>query len=455
MQHNFSQKMKKNTGFSLVETLLSMFIISGLLVVITLVTQTHAERLLHKAMGQYVDQVRVAVHNILKNPGNFRTIYTAVEATADDFIQFDIDDLRNGGFVAGIAAADNLEDSFVDNTLFDNGLDIIIRLADNSADPNDIEALEIFVVSNDRMRFLRARGIASELKGYGGTLDNLVNLESVYASWQVPLANLNNTNWHTAVTTGTPPSPTNGAYVIAYEHIDSEDLSGDYLYRTADSTRPELNRMYTNLDLGNNNILGVDDLGGIQVGGEDYRSSSMTINSKVILNGASLTVDNDTTLQEGNMYINSTASAGNNLTIQGTGNNPDATGRFITGGNIVINNELRASRLDVNQANFNQSTTLNGLINVGTLNVQGNASLTSINSPVAAITGNIDSINVSGSVVTNQIDAQALSVQGSNTFGAVDTQVSGPVNVNRLISNGDMNINSITVNNFGACDNGC
>ena len=436
-------------GFSLIEMLLTIIVFTGLMLVVFSTLQNYAEKTLSRSVASYIGEIHTAVEDILLDPNHFSAIY---DATSGGIIDIPLSDLINGTGVIP-ASANNLNSSFKNTTPWKTGFNIMIRAADDIIDPNDTPALEIIIATDQRIKNDRVSQAATYSKGHGGVFRGIDakfpnNVESVFSAWNFPVANLNGTPWAT-IATSNPPSFEDGTYYIHYTHYNLNDVTGDYLYRDHVNGRPELNRMYTALDMGQNNIHGADDID----------PQTLTLSAKAVINGNAQVIGN-TLIRSGNFNTDNTLTA-ENARIRGLGS--DNRGNFINEGNIDVDTVVIGDRISATDARFESG--LNGQNDIISEDVQVNRQITVQNNLFAdslitdgdAVTLNTDQLNTSN-IVTNsfrQSSTGGIATLDMNVNSNFNMNVTDPSNPNRLTVRSDLTINNLSTDVFGACDNGC
>lgn len=398
------RKLNRARGFSLLEVLLTVGVTATFLIFVVGIGQEIAERQANRAAANYVQQLNKAVQVLLSDPDRFLFVHNAVGGAV--LRQASVSDLVNGtGVLAGIpgfARNPALSDAFPTVAPLKQTYDIVFRVADDPADPNDSEALEVFILSETKLPDTQATDIAGLLSGQGGALRDspdaaVADIRGIYGSWIVPMTDLSGTAWHATVTGATPPTLQNGSYVISYNYWDINRVAKDYLYRT-NTGDPELNTMRSDLSLGGYNLIGADDMnvtgslaadqvfvkgrarlqGATAITGTlqaDGPSTAGTITSsgplQVSVTGGSLESVNTTAVQGGFQSLESTTmNSTGKLTAENAQTGPGATLRvtspsgvfatadgFAVAGTTTVANQLKASSLSAQNLNVQTGNT--------------------------------------------------------------------------------------------------
>lgn len=429
------KKSSHQSGFSLLELLLSTFILSGLLLIVFGVMENYAQRVKAKSQAAYIDKIALSVKEILKNPNYYQAIYDEIAIRTPALIELTADDLLNGFMVGSVL----IPPSNVLNANIQNNSEIIIARADSGLK----DTLSVLVANTALVDVTNAKRISTFLKEngaiYDGTTSNIVN---AFHSWNIPLSSINNTNIGTTINSSPPTD--DDVYYFHYSHVPFEYITGDYLYRTAVVGRPELNRMYGVLNMGNNSILGADDISTI---------GDVTLTSGAILN-KSLTVNDNSDIQSGDLIVNDVLNT-SNATIRGVALSGQR-GNLIVDGTININNTATVlTELNADNAVLKGGVTTTGTMNIENLNTDG-----SINTNNAFITtvkagnGNTQDINVTNQIAVNTMTTDTINLQQGN-IGVIDGIVNNGITLGGSISANRVEIDNLNTDTFGACDKGC
>ncbi len=443
MIRRYSQNKR---GFSLLETLLATVIVSGLFVVIFDILDDYAEAMLARSTATYMDNIGTAIEDLIENPVNYQNIYAEANARPNGVLELEIPDLvngfnANGAFIDPVAT---LNDSIRTTTPLKAGLEIMVRVADDPADPTDDQALEIILATNEPVREPIVRKAAELSKANGGFYNQIGEARSAFATWRFnPLVNLAGSSWASAITTE-PPSPDNGIYLVHYSYQGFESIVGDYLYRVGIAGRPELNEIYTNLNMAGNNIVGADNINA---------AGDINVNSKIISKGN--LVARDVTFGEGNFTAGGNMQVGSAV-VQGRGGG--LTGNFSTQSQLVVNNTLQLSgNLASDQATLNTGLQATNSLSVG--NVNGVNRMQTQDLFVTRLDGSqgggsVANLNVGNQLTTNRIETDDMTVS-SGDVGFIDGLFDANVDVGGRMTSTDIIMDVLTVDQFGACDNDC
>lgn len=425
---------KKNNGFSLLEALLTTIVISGVLLVILGILRAYTEQTLARTTANYVDQIASSIYDILENPLYFQQIYDDADAQANDILEITIPNIINGQIGASIfPMTSTLNANFSNTSPLKVGTEIMLRASAG-------DTIEVIIVSDARAIDQRVRLSAEQLKLYGGFYRNAAEgIKNAYNAWQFDPNILVGTNWWDNIASLNPPSMDEGSYLVHYRHINLDDVAGDYLYRTDIPGRPELNQMYSALNMGGQNILGVDNLN---------ISGNMDFDSRAIVNG-SMNITGDTTLNGANLRAFNQMNAAE----------ANVGGSFLVQNSLGMLNYSVANDLSADEASFtngffaNDSLTANeiGSIN-GTIDVQGTTFATNIQGLSAATP--LD-INVDGQLNVGTITTESFEIDGANTLGVIDLDIAQDVTVGNEVNAPRVIVDVLNTDTFGLCDQGC
>lgn len=354
----------------MLEALLTTAVVSGLFFIAIGLIQNYTEQVLAKSTANYMDNISSAIVSILQNPNNFSQIYTDVDNQPNDIREVTIADIIVGD-IGGV----NLQDSGLLNanistsTPLKTGVRIMLR-------SSGTDALEVIIATDRRVGDARIRAAAEYSKLNGGFYRDITRgVRSAYNAWSFDPTILVGTDWWDNIADADPPSISDGSYLINYRHIAFDAIAGDYLYRIRVDTKPELNTIYTDLNMGGQNILGADNID---------PSGNINIESNAIVNGA-MNVTNSAIINDGNIRSFNKLRT-NNATINNTAGG--ITGNFIVQGELGVNNLNTTNSLSADNATFRSGLT-----------TTANISSTNIN--------NVQSVNVIGGVNTNILEGSS------------------------------------------------
>lgn len=367
------KRVHAQRGMSLLETMLAVGVSAVFFTFVINLGSTIAREQAIQAAANYVNQIDRGVTQMLADPERFSAIYNVV-AAAGGQAQATVANLRNstgiiGAAVPAIPPSPVIGATFPDPGPLNQTYRVLFRIADNLANPNDTPALETYIASQTMLDDEMALRIAAAMGGKGGTLRNTNNpaaatMTSAFGSWNAQTGWLSATNWYATVTGAAPPTQQNGGYVVAYRYADLDRIAKDYLYRIEVAGRPALNRMESNLDMNNYNLVGVDN-----------------ITTTGVLTGR-------------DAYVGGTASVGGLTRVTG---NMQADGSAAVQGNIESPTNLA---LNVVGGNLNTVTTTTGGSLFGTSLTTGNLNTGQLSAANATLSGgNFDAVGA-GTVYT-------------------------------------------------------
>lgn len=422
------------------EMLLTTMVVSGLLVAIFNLLEDYAEERLAKSTAEYMETIALAVEDILADPIHFQTVYGLANARPSDIIELTLNDLTTG--FDAIPASTRLNENIRNRTPMGSEIDILLRIADNPAIDTDSQSMEIIVATSEPLMAERARRAATEAGPYGGLLRNDTDpIRSSFASWTVDVASLAGTGWASAVA-ATPAVENDTAYIVHYRHMSFDESAGDYMFRISVPGRPELNRMYTNLNMATNNIMGTDDLN---------LSGDLTLDGRAMING-DMNVVGNTRVQEGDV-IASNRFIGNNVVVNGAGGG--VTGNLTVDDSINTNRLNLSGQLNAVTAELRQGLNSSGEITAETVSFQsGIANAGQINATVLQGNGGEPDLNIQGQMNASNFNVNALTVQNGNV-GTLDTIVNGDLNISGTMNAGNIGFGNTNISTFGTCDRGC
>jgi len=487
VRNNTTQK-----GFSLLELLLAIGLFVMVLLAVFNILQSFAERELARSTNKYMTTVADATRQILSNISSFNALYDAARATGGGY-QLIADSTAGaanniasptGRFVIGtttIQASRLLNSQFTQTSPLRSQIRILLRIADDPLTEADTRALEVLVVTRTPRPDGLVRLAASEAGPAGGwirtyTGKNTARMQNSFGSWNVnPSNGLQATNWYINDLQANLVSGTDGSYLVNYSYVNREDKISDYLYRREDTDNAgRRNTMNGPLNLGGNDIIGADDVNvGNGVAVPFVTADAVSDNCAgdvVCVNGTGIIKGSSTI--GGTMVVEGSALVANSMNAQ--------TMRVQNGLTAAQRNTYGAQGLMVvDGTNGTQDT----------VQVGGNATF---NDGVTSGTGNLGNITAAtttiadgGTFVTNTITntRRITSTTTSAGFLSVDNQLkagivsSGNINVtgrtgtidirnsNNLIYGTNaaprtlvapkINVNNLSIGQFGYCGTGC
>lgn len=322
---------------------------------------------------------------------------------------------------------------------------VMLRVGDDPLNANDTEALQIIVATNSRIETNKAKKITTVLGAEGGYYEEVGNdIQSAFGTWDIDLADLNPTNWFTRVTAN-PPSNNNGIYIVYTNYKRFDDIAGDYVFKDYVPGRPELNRIYGDLLMSNQPILGVDNID---------MTGDLTLASSAYINGTA-NLQQNANFNQSNVTANEQLSA-NNVTISGI--NPANPGELIVEGDVQANNNLNLNNdISADRAVINNELNVNNHMMAQTRSVfEGNVTVNGRLNANRMLT--ISELNVNSSGTRSEIGP--LTVNSAATVNNRDLSTRSLVVGGNVRSDGlyasDINFETLRLQgSFGSCESGC
>lgn len=433
-------RQKNNHGFSLLEMLLTTMVFTGLLVAVFNLLEEYAEKRLAQSTSDYMENIALAVEDILSNPLYFQEVYALADARPSNVLEISLNDLTSG--FGTIPASTRLNEDIRNRTPIGSGVDVLLRIADNTAIDTDAQAIEILVATDEPILDERVRRAATAAGPYGGVLNSAPGIiQSSFASWGVNLTDLAGTTWAAQVAS-TPPVANEESYLVHYRHMSFEESAGDYMFRISVPGRPELNRMFTNLNMGSHNIMGTDNLN---------LSGSLSLEGRAIINGDARVTGN-TTINEGDVIASNRVTTAN-VIVNGTGGG--VTGNFSVDDTINIGQVNLNGQLNAKTAELRLGVDSTGQITADKILMSGGiGSAGRINATRLQGSGGSPTVTVAGQMNASNLTTDALTIQNGNV-GTLDTVASGDVSVGGELRANNIGMGTLNVNTFGTCDRGC
>lgn len=441
--------VKKQNGLSLLEVLLAITVMTVIMTGIAQIFDDWFKRSINQKVATEMLDLQDAAEQFVKL--NHERMRTVEVPDVGDVNEVDIADLIDGGFLSPDYRARNS---------FGQGLRVLIRnVNDTTVGGVAIEVVTVGDDINGDNRMVDGRLFDAALAG--GPKLGLVsdmnlgpnccngNIQSALGEWSVDLSDFSSLYNRT-------PDINHGGYMAAYGRVSlNDDIDERYLYRVEIDGRDHLNRMMTNMDMNQQDIINA----GTVV------SDSMNVSGDATLNGNQtngfsspyvLSVGNN--FEGSNLAITRKGDAKGDLIVQGDDDNatydldvsgnfalPSGTGSVITSGatvNIVQN---------MGSAAFDVMNARGGSFNAGSLvaiesQVQGDVQTTFLQTSSA----DVATLTAANAVtaVTNVTSADT-SIQG-NLDSNNNLAVQGAANIN-----GALGVEAVSIRTLSSCGSGC
>lgn len=485
--------MREN-GFSLLETLLVVALLAGIMVLLTSFSQDYFQKQKARGAAEYMQLVQDAVDQTIGTQQGFAEVYELAQANGG-FVRISVlnpsnpnysgsEDrpptnslsLETGGgsmppstIVHDISGFSEFSDRLPVYSKFNAlsagssarewgvPMEILARISNEEGAPRALEVLILTAAIGESDLWK----IAQNMGASGGVISALAIGDSVvcddetcahtarsaYESWNIDMNAFGDVG---ALYVADSSDDAAGGYLASYAYYNEDILAGDYLYRKRIAGQPELNRMHAPLNMGGNNIVGIDNLDTDQL----IASDSMHAQGSVYSPGSiGRYVDSAGTpgapvslLVEGDMQAGTAIFAG---AADGQNNILSVQGDMVTGG-LRVDDDMSVS----GEATFNQISS--GQVNVDTLGSAGD--LYSTGALDLYVGGNV---NTPQMTISNHIDAESITpitVNATNT-GSVSGEIGGGIDVeNQVVIQSDQRIKiqgQVDIDNVNMCEGGC
>lgn len=512
-------KPAPEAGFTMLELLLGVIVFAGLLIAVFQVLEDLAEREQARGTASYTERVADSIEQTLTSDLNIFTLFyndiiaqneaalgvgacsvagavCALEIpVADDGVS--AFNFVEGGNIGGVPVEGSavLGEGFSDTNPLRSDIVAILSIANDLSVAGSVPALHVLIVGTELSVDDVVREAASE-SGPAGGFFRLASdppvatdiIQSAYGTWSFELSQFIDpiefaagTSWFDEILAN-PPAPVAAptrSYYVYYRYINFNDSSGDYLYRQPQSD-PELHVMYSDLNLGGNNILGVDNM---------VVEGDVSIDNQVIVQGAANIAGDlsvaGSLIGDGGLEVNTltldhlaASTATDEFGVARPLNLNSATFNDAALGLGGSNNLLSDGVLTVNTMNMTDGgniesdlSTLNNGADVDNLDVARQPGIP--NNGEATLNGNFDADGFVAITNLSVANGSNVRIRGQANFvslettGAIDAR-NGEVGVLQINNEGNLDVTGttqaeqISVNNinlsagsFGACDNGC
>lgn len=492
------------SGITLMETLLVVGLLSGILLVLTVMLQDFVRREHMRGVAGQMAMAQRAVSEMVKSASSFSELYRLASdngGVAEVSILAPVNPARalsgayavtsgvsleaggmglrpstvvNAGYEVGgnnhsgfrdtipLRASSYLEEyANANNGRREARLTLLVRAVDAGGE----RGLELLLVTVDRVPERELREAAALMDAHGGiisgrdtgtndchTLGCGFTARGALGNWIIPLPDFAGTRWHDSVLASNPArfeDEGGEGYLASYHYVSEAVIAGDYLYRVAVPGNPDLNRMYTRLDLGNNDVLGADN---VEI--RNDTETALRVNNAVHAQGSAYVGGN--LLVGGDLDVNGTMRAGD---MRVTPQNPVSPAAARSVGNIVVGDRFKTGDMNaggsvsvIGEAHLTGASAGNAAANLmttGTLSAGGATVLT-------GALANADTITASGAVQAGQIYTPTLQAQ---SVGVVQGEMaSGNLSVGNGLNaaSGKMQIQGgASINNLISCERGC
>lgn len=304
MRHAPFRRNGTQRGVTLLEMLLAVVVFGGVMIMALNLLQDYGKRELARSTARYMENIALALEDTIRSrncqPANgstpvaalppescFFPMWTRIHrgggAAEPDRMQLSAIDLRNG-FNWGYYTVPSTNYLMPASVRLSTGFSarspykatVAILLTSSIRDGRRLIEYVILTVpdSTHKITHEQASMAANEMGAPGGYIMNPPNTSQAYAakgnirngairsafgSWTFN-NDLEGTSWWTAMP-NSGDTVAQGAQLAYYGFISEDSVMGDYLYRVDKSTYdPSLNKMFTTLNLGSNNIIGADNV---------------------------------------------------------------------------------------------------------------------------------------------------------------------------------------------------
>lgn len=385
-----------------------------------------------------------------------------LQETAEQYVTLNFDDVLadvpNLGNVAELDLDDLIGDGYLPPNFdarnsFNQEMKVLIRHADDDAANGSV--IEVVSVTDDlngrdsRMedgRLFEAATAGGPKIGLISALDLGANccdgrIQSAYGAWSVDLDDFISVY-------NAAPGLDGGGYMAAYGRISVTSIADQpYLYRIDIDGQPQLNRMVTNLDMNNNDIVNAGTLvadhmavsGNGTFSGQELNSLESPYALSVrdgMQVGGNLSVLGGANDQKGDILIHGDDDAGtHDFVISGTLDvrlDNGASNGAIAAGSIFTDNLSQMNEGAFESASFSNGNVDTGAMTVTTAIVRGDIDVT--DRLQTGQTQDVNTVNAANAIVgvTNSTGADATitgNLQADNALGVTGTTaVTGTIN---------------------------
>lgn len=466
-------------GFSLLEMLLSVGLL-GLMSVLTIqLMHVWAKDEQSRSTAEYMNIVYDAASDMVKKYKYFDLVYDEAAANGGALDIPILGDPAALGVPFTVeqggppAAADRVPGSLLVSPSFLNAnplgqsLVVVVRVADQPT--SNERALDIFLATAAPFKETVIRQAAESIGGNAGIISALPppdpagclaagcpqTIRGVFGDWMTDLNAFTGSAWAASVIAA-PPVSGESAYLAIYRHITEDEAAGDYLYRTPQPDKPELNAMYTDLSLSENSIIGADN---VFVGNElnvtGYLVAQGSVNVAGRLRAHEVHVEGD--VEMGQLYVARTYDENDTRIDESQASYPTTLVPTSIQA-LVVEGELAAQNLQANNVTAAQGVGVNSLTN-GTIKANLVTTSSFDATGAAGIFGlqgiNAAGIDVADRFTTNSLTAENITTSPAGTLQSINTNVTGDMTVQGNLSAQTTQSATMTINRLTQCLDGC
>jgi prepilin-type N-terminal cleavage/methylation domain-containing protein len=422
-QNATDKKTQRQSGFTLLEMLLTVGIVGLTIVGVAAITTDLSKQRVAQSAGQQMSRIAELTEDTM-----LRTYEVTMAGAADT-----LSNASSGGNDFKSTAIAVLENNSFpinkSNFLIANSpVDVIYGLVGTGS--NNLMMMRIIVVLKKPLPLSQAAKVARAVGGRGGLIRSEFPgvIKSAFGNWEYPIS-----SDLSGLLAAYSAPPSGEAYVFAYSAFSQSDKRGPYLSIYGGSQGE--NVMHTDIMMNGNSIVGAKDIDvGTLSATRAARFDQLAVNGKANFQGSvdannTMEVKGDLSVTEGNMSVT-------NGDLQ------------VPGGQITAKG-LRADTLEAEDLTTKDVYAEN-------LNVKGGDTLITSNVTVSGgatldITGPLKATVVdAGSITTDTMKTENLAVKDSTTLGG-ETTIKNTANIDQLILNGTMCLNHVLYPGGGGC----
>lgn len=407
----YHSQRRHRGGFSLLEVLLATFVLVGLVVAATEITNGYIEREVAKSNAGQFRLLTRAIKTELSNTAVFDTYY-AYAGTSPIRMYIDTDPdhcpnlLRQCTFGGRNIPPSRVLGNNI-SALSLNNSHLYMMLIPRAGSCADCKSFDIVLLDSAAQEKKMVTQTVNALGMGGGRITyttdkSKAKLISNTQSWAVDMSQLASAaaaqDWYNALASSMQP---NEAIPVNFDRVNRSDTVGDYLYRTTQSDQ-ELNTMHAPLSMLRNNIVGVDLVSTNEVklnGGLHLQGTGTTVGGLNVNNGEILVskATSGGAATPGQVAMNATGQ----LSLTGGGS-------VLTKGDILVKDQLvvdSAGALRAQQLKINNGSELT----VSKVGVYGKTVATKLDAPGANLYAqSVDMTSAGGSLQANKLIASEL-----------------------------------------------
>ena len=466
----------KESGFTLLEMLLTISIVGVTFLVITQLLQDTARKEFFASNASYMNVVMDVAVDAISDVNGFDDIYTA--AIPSGVVEVALLDpsppsvpctVPVNNFQCGFNNIPPHPDlqrvnalnspGFTDFSPIGPQVSVSYQILDS---PGSTErTLGVLVTLQDTLPERDLRQAAQALGAGGGYISTIPaggpctfgcpsTIRSAYGTWELDVTQFVTaaTPWGNDVNNWQilPPTPADGGFLVAFRYYSESEVAGDYLYRVPVNGNPQLNTMNVPINMGGNSLVGVDNIdiaGDLSVDGYIHAQGSVFASGNFISRGGEVFLENGLNMQAGALTVGSAYTDDSRIA---TPKSINISNNMQTGSAIIQDNLTVAGNGTLGQVQASAIRSPDTF-------VQDLDSTDPTSAGVFTTNTFVDDMNIANQLETGEVQANGVNVTG--TTGALNVITSGTATLNNVTTDTANFNQGVIINRLEQCLTGC